>query len=176
MIRSSLAPPVLPTKSEPRRGKQSESGAALVEFALIAFLMLMILAGIVDYAMFIQAAFQVQEAAAAGAQYSAIPGNQDLSVAANLAATQYWTTYAQSGSTTGVSNFQVTATNIWRCTPSGGNVSYSATCSGYGTPVEYVQVTTQGSFAGVLMFPGIPASLTVNGVAVYPVPWTQPAG
>jgi len=170
--------PTSKRSSKPRSkcGKESERGAALVEFALIACMMMVILAGIVDYALFLQAAFQVQEAAAAAAQYAAIPGNQDMSVPATQTATQNWAIQAATSTTTaGVTNFQATAINTWKCAATGSNVTYSTSCTN-GTPVEFVQVTTQGTFTSVLQFPGLPTTLTLHGIAIYPVPWTQPAG
>ena len=55
---------------------RSESGVAMVEFALFLPILAFLFVGIVDYALEIQQALQIQEAASAGAAYGAIPGNQ----------------------------------------------------------------------------------------------------
>jgi len=151
------------------RGLKADDGQALVEFAMCLPLMLVLLAAIVDYGLYIQAAIQVQDAAMSGASYGAMPGNQT-----NTSGMQFWATYSASNSYTPVTNFSANATDIFTCTPGGATVSYNATCTGYGTPIEYVQVRTSGKFSAILGYPGIPANITVYGLAMYRVPWTEP--
>lgn len=140
----------------------SESGSVLVEFAVSISVLTLVFMGIADYGLMIQQAMLVTEAAAAGAAYGAIPGNQS-----NLSGMQT----AARNTASGVSGFNVTATNVFTCTPGGASVSSSATCSGYGTPIEYVQVTTSATVNPLLSWAGIsPSALT--GKASFRVAWT----
>jgi Flp pilus assembly protein TadG len=143
---------------------RSESGVALIEFALFLPILAFLFVGIVDYSLEIQETQQIQEAAAAGAEYGAIPGNQK-----NLAGMQTVAANAASG----VSGFSATASDIFTCSPGGTAVTSATTCSGYGTPIEYVNVTTVATIPVYLVYPGMPSSLTLHGAATYRVPWTQ---
>ena len=149
-----------------------ERGSALVEFALILPGMLLTIGGIADYALFYQAKMQLQDQAAVGAAFGAIPGSQN-----NLSGMQFWATYNQQNNTMTASNYQVTATNIYTCTPGGSVVSYSTLCASNpaGTPIEYVQVKTQGTYNSILICPGIPSQVTLTGQATYRVTWCAPA-
>ncbi len=148
---------------------RDESGVALVEFAIILPVMLVLVVGIIDYTMYFQAKMQLQDQAATGAAYGAVPGNQN-----NTSMMVFYATYnGQNSSFSPTTNYSATAVNIFTCTPGGAAVSYNTTCSGNpaGTPIEYVQVHTQGVFNSFVAFPGIPAKLTLTGSATYRVPW-----
>jgi Flp pilus assembly protein TadG len=142
---------------------RSESGVALIEFSLFLPILAFLFVGIVDYALELQEGLQVQEAAAAGAAYGVTPGNQK-----DLAGMQ---TAAQNAAL-GVSGFSATAVDVYTCTPGGTTVTSGSTCSGYGTPITYVQVTTSATIPVFLAYPGMPSSLTLHGAATYRVPWT----
>jgi Flp pilus assembly protein TadG len=141
----------------------NESGQTLIEFALFASLLILILAGIVDYSIYIRDEMELTEAAAAGAGLGAYPGQQE-----NFGA---MSTIAAS-SAPDVSNVQVTAVDVYSCTPGGTAVASTATCPS-GTPLMYVKVTTTGTVPAVLVWTGISSSLTLHGQAMYRVPWTQ---
>lgn len=119
------------------------------------------MAGIVDYGLMIQQAMQVSEAATAAAQFGAIPGNQK-----NLTGMQTAATNAASG----VSGFSVTATDVFTCSAGGSSVSSSTTCTGYGTPIEYVQVQTSATVSPLLRWAGISSS-TMTSTVSFRVPW-----
>jgi Flp pilus assembly protein TadG len=140
-----------------------ESGSILVEFAVSLSVLTLVFIGVADYALMIQQALLVTGAAAAGAAYGVIPGNQT-----NLSGMQT----AARNTASGVSGFSVTATDVFTCTPGGASVSSSSTCSGYGTPIEYVQVTTSATVNPLLSWTGISAS-TLTGTASFRVAWTQ---
>ncbi len=141
---------------------RSESGVALIEFALFLPILAFLFVGIVDYALEIQEILQIQEAAAAGAAYGIIPGNQT-----NLTGMQ---TAAQKAAAD-VTGFNATAADVYTCTPGGAAVTSATTCPGYGTPITYVQVTTTATIPVYLAYPGMPSSLTLHGQAIYRVPW-----
>ena len=138
------------------------SGSALVELALLLPVLILLFMGIVDYALMIQNAMRITEAASAGAAYGAMPGNQkDFTGMQNAA----------KNAAAGVSGFSVTAVDVFTCTPGGAAVSGSSACSGYGTPIEYVQVQTSATVPPLMAFTGI-SSLTLKGKALFRVPWT----
>jgi Flp pilus assembly protein TadG len=141
---------------------RDESGQAMVEFAVCVSVMVLVFMGIVDYALEIQQAMQVQEAATAGASFGVIPGNE-----ANLAGMQAAATSAAPG----VNGFTVTAANLWTCTPGGASVTSTTLCSGE-TPYKYVVVTTSATVPVTWTYPGIPANLALHGSARFRVPWS----
>jgi Flp pilus assembly protein TadG len=140
-----------------------ERGSALVEFAVFLALLTLFFVGVVDYALEIQQAMQVTEAATAGAEFGAIPGNQKNFSGMRAAATN---------AASGVNGFAVTAVNVFSCTAGGASVSSGATCSGYGTPIDYVRVNTSATVPPLLAYIGMPSSLALKGSASFRVPWT----
>jgi len=141
---------------------RSERGVATVEFALFLPVLAFLFIGIVNYALEIQQTMQIQEAASAGAAYGAIPGNQKSLTGMQTAA---------QNAASGVSGFSATASDIFTCSPGGTTVTSASSCSGYGTPIEYVQVSTSATVPALLAYPGMPSSLTLHGSATYRVPW-----
>jgi Flp pilus assembly protein TadG len=137
-------------------------GSALVDFALLLPVLVLIFIGVVDYSLFLQQEMQVSEAAAAGAAYGAIPGNTKDYTGMQTAARN---------TAIGISGFAVTAVDIFTCTPGGTAVTSSTTCSGYGTPIEYVQVQTSATLTPLFSYAGI-STLTLKGNATVRVPWT----
>jgi hypothetical protein len=139
----------------------SEEGQALVEFALCLSILTLVFAGIVDYDLMIQQAMQIGEAASAGAQYGAIPGNEKDLSGMQTAATN---------AAPGVSGLNVTASDVFICPP-WGVVSSSTICLGYGTPLEYVQVQTSATVSPLLHWAGISSS-SITSTVLFRVPWT----
>jgi Flp pilus assembly protein TadG len=142
---------------------RSESGQSLVEFAVFFPLLLFTVSGIVDISGYIQAAMQVQAAAAVGAEYGTYPGNQS-----NTGGMETWATYASNNSQANVSNFTVTASDEYSCTAGGALQTSVPTCPS-NAPYEYVRVTTSGTYSALIGFVKIPGSLTLHGFAQYEV-------
>jgi len=141
-----------------------ESGGALVEFAAFLSMLVLLFVGMVDYALEIQQAMQVTEAASAGASFGSIPGNQKNLSGIEAAATN---------SASGVHGFTVTAVDVFICPgPPVVSASISTTCTGYGKPIEYVQVNTSATVPPLMAYIGMPSSLKLNGSASFRVPWT----
>jgi hypothetical protein len=65
----------------------------------------------------------------------------------------------------------VTATDVFTCTPGGAVVTSSTTCTGYGTPIEYVQVQTSATVPALLVYVGIASTLSLKGSASFRVQW-----
>jgi Flp pilus assembly protein TadG len=142
---------------------RSEDGSILIEFALILPPLVLMLAYMVDYALWIQKAMQLQDAASAAAAYGAMPGK-----ATNTSQMTSLANYIATGSTNGAAWLTVTATNFWTCSPGGTQVTATTSCP-TGAPYHYVKVTTNGRQASLLGFRGISASLTLGGAATYRV-------
>jgi len=141
---------------------QASDGSALVEFAVCLPILSMLFVACVDYALMVQEEIQVQDAATAGAAYGAMPSNQsDLTGMQNAA----------TNAAPGVSGFNAVASKIYSCSPGGTAVTSTTTCSGYGTPIEYVQVHTTATAPPLLAYSGI-SSLSLQGYATFRVMWS----
>jgi Flp pilus assembly protein TadG len=131
-------------------------GSSLVEFALAAPLLLLLLAGVLNYAQALRVAIAVSDAARAGAQYgSSTPSNAaDLS---GMAAVARNTAPQLAGLT-------ATATRACQCAD-GAAAGCSGSCpSG---PVQvYVQVATQAVAPNWFPYPGLSFTGAVAAKAV----------
>ncbi len=143
--------------------RRSDEGSVLIEMAVMLPLMLLIVTYMVDCALWIQKAIQLEDAAASAAAYGAIPGN-----ATDSTTMQQLATFDATGSISGVSGFSATATNFYTCSPGGAQVTATTSCP-TGAPFHYVKVVTSLATNRLLAFPGVPNSLTLPGSAIYPV-------
>ncbi len=139
------------------RRRKHERGSALIELSLIFTMLMMLMLGVIDFALVTQEAMVVSEAAYAGAEYGAVSGNS-----ANLSAMQTIATQ----SATGVSGFTAAASVWCSCSPGGSSVPCSSTCTTYGTPAQYVQVITTATPSLLFKFTGIPLTVPLRGVCV----------
>ena len=143
---------------------QANSGSVLVEFAIFASMLMLVFSGIVDYSIFLHHQMELTEAAAAGASFGIIPGNQENTAGMKAAAV---------AAAPDVSGLQVTASYLYTCTPGGSPVSSTSNCSNYGTPIMYVKVVTSATVPAALRWTGIASSLALGATATYRVPWTR---
>ena len=143
---------------------REESGSALVEFAVFISVLVLIFLGVADYAFYIKAKMELQDAVASAAAYGSVPGNEsNFSGMENVATSQIQ----------GVSNPTVTATNTYACSPGGTSVTAGSLCTGNVTPYKYVVVTASATVPRSFVYPGIPASLVMTSTASYRVQWTN---
>jgi Flp pilus assembly protein TadG len=142
------------------------SGSVMVELAVCISVFVLIFVGIVNYAFLIEVGIQVQEAAAAGAEYGTIPGNYNDFPGMVAAARASVSSQVLSTMATPV------AVNVYSCSPGGTVVARTASCYDGGTPLMFVQVTTSATESVVLHYVGMPSTLTMTGFASYEVPWT----
>ncbi len=143
---------------------RNEQGSALVEVALALPLMALLLAGTINYGVYVERKMQATEAANAGAAYGAVAGNQKDATGMQNA--------AKAASPT-LSGLTATATYFYSCSPGGAVVANTYNCSSYGTPIHYVKVVTTATVPAMIGVNGIASSVTVNGQAIYRVPWTK---
>jgi Flp pilus assembly protein TadG len=142
---------------------RSENGSILIEFAFVLPLLVLTLAYMVDYALWIQKAMQLQDAASAAAAYGAIPGNATASSSMTQLAN-----YIVTGSPTGASWLTVNSTNFYTCSPGGTQVTATTSCP-TGAPYHYVQVTVSASPTSQLGYRVIPSTMALTGTATYRV-------
>jgi Flp pilus assembly protein TadG len=150
-----------PGKTRTRRrwtaGVRSDSGAALIELAVVTPLLLLMALGIGDFGRVVYDSIVLSHAARAGAHYGA---QSNATTADSAGIRQAALQEAQNIPTIGV-----TSLRICEC-PGTGEVSCTtATCGAYGVPQVFVQVTTTATFETLSRYPGIPASVPLSRTA-----------
>jgi Flp pilus assembly protein TadG len=129
-------------------------GAELVEFALVLPLLLVLIAGIVDFALMFQAFEVVTNAAREGARLRVLPGYTTADAEARV------TAYLNASGLTGAATTSVTKTTF-----AGGGGGPPPT-TGYQVTVAYVHpITLLGPFLG-LIGGSSAGTITLNGVSV----------
>jgi Flp pilus assembly protein TadG len=139
------------------RRRRSQSGQALIEFAMIFTLLMMLILGVIDFSLLTEQAMVIDEAAFAAAEYGAASGNSS-----NFAGMQTVAT----NSARGIVGFVATASTWCACSPGGAAVSCTSTCTSYGKPIEYVQVITSATASLLFGFTGIPLTVPLRGVCI----------
>lgn len=123
----------------------SRAGLALVEFALISPLLLLALAGVLNYAMALRTASCLTDAARIGAWW----GSQSPTNASNATGMQS----AALAAAPGIACITATAVKSCRCA-NGSTVSCTGSCSS-GNMLIYVQVTTQATSPTLFNYSGL---------------------
>jgi Flp pilus assembly protein TadG len=131
-------------------------GIAITEFALVLPFLMLILAGVVDFAMLLRTATGVADAARAGAAY----GSRSASNSLDTAGMQSAATKAAYD----ITGLTVTPTRSCKCAD-GSAVSCTGSCAA-GAVRVYVQVTTQSTSAAIFSYPGLPYSGAVSATAL----------
>ncbi|MFC3068851.1 TadE/TadG family type IV pilus assembly protein [Phenylobacterium soli] len=133
-------------------------GAAAVEFALVAPILLLLMAGLVDGSRLIAASMQVNSAAQAGADFALRNGWNQAGTAAAVSA-------AASGlDAPGVALSQGCVANATLTAAAG------ATCPDGRAPGRYVTVTASAPYRSVMRWPGVALPSSVSAKAVVRVP------
>ncbi len=147
----------LPQYSRFRRSRVTkERGSIVVEFALVAPVLVLLFLGVADFARVYHVACVVTDAAHAGALY----GAQNTTTAADADGMKNAATSAAQE----LSGMTVSAAESCNC-PDGTAVNCSSgTCPG--TKQVYVSVTAQYAFQTLFPYPGIPHSVGLGRTAV----------
>jgi len=127
--------------ASPRRRR----GIALVEYALAMPLLLLMLAGVLDYALALRTATSVSTAARAGAAY----GSSDPSHTTDTAGIQS----AAVNAAPDVQSMTVTSSRSCQCS-GGSTVSCTGSCTG-GKMLTYVQVTVTATSWDIFNYSGL---------------------
>jgi len=131
-----------------------QRGSSLVEFALAAPVLLLLLAGVLNYAMALRVAIAVSDAARAGAQYGSLTPANATDLAGMSAAAR--------NSAPELTGMTVTPSKICKC--GGASASCSATC-GSGPLDVYAQVTARAVAPNWFRYPGLSFSGAVAATA-----------
>lgn len=138
----------------------SDRGTSLVEYAVVAPMLLYLLVGLIDVGRYTNFAIMAAGAARAGAQY----GAENLTTATNNAGMA--SAALQDGQN--LPNFG-TPTTTHLCSVGGAAL---ATCAAVGTAgvasntVYYVKVQVTGTFKTLLNYPGLPSSIPISGSTI----------
>lgn len=135
---------------------RSRRGTATIEFALILPLLLLLVAGVLDYTLALRAAIGVADAARAGAQF----GSLTSSNATNIAGMQT----AASNAAPDVRGLTVTASTACQCSD-GSSVNCSGGSCASGPVRTYVKVTAQATCSPIFSYIPLPFIGTVSASA-----------
>jgi len=119
--------------ASPLRARYRMKGTATIEFAVMAPLILLLLAGVLDFSILLRTATCAANAARVGSEY----GSRKSSAATDYSGMQT----AAVNSAPGVAGLTASAARSCQCS-GGGSVSCTGTC-GAGSMQVYVQVTVQ---------------------------------
>jgi Flp pilus assembly protein TadG len=142
-----------------RTARRNDGGQALVELALTVSFFSVLLLGAAEFAQLAYAAIEVSNAARAGVAY----GSQSSATASNLAAMQT----AATNDGANVSGLHATASEFWSCSNAPSTQSSTPpTCTAGNHLLNYVKVTTTATVTPLIHVPGLPATYTLNGLAI----------
>ena len=130
-------------------------GSAMVEFALIAPMLLLVMAGVLDYSLALRTAIVVADAARAGAQYGSLTAANSSDISGMQAA-------ARNAAPT-LTGLTVTAEQACQCSD-GTAASCSGSCS-TGALSVYVRVTATATAPLAFRYPGLAFSGAVSSSA-----------
>jgi Flp pilus assembly protein TadG len=132
-----------------RRFNKSESGAALVEFAIVAPVLALLLLGIVDFGRFMYTGLLAANAARAAAAY----GAQTLSTAEDQGGMKA----AANADSQGITWTTLNAVPV--CIAGG----VSITCGTNSSEIVYVQVNVSGTYNTLINYGLFPKQVSVSG-------------
>jgi Flp pilus assembly protein TadG len=154
-----------------------QSGQALVEFAFVLPILLILALGVIEIGRYAYISILLGNAARAGAAY----GAQSNGFAADTTGIQNAAYYDFAGGTSssnsqnGLSQSTITVTSSFACGCDSGGTITSYTCSGTTTAgscpvggghwVIVLSVTASGTYNSLFSYPGIPKSITVSNTA-----------
>jgi Flp pilus assembly protein TadG len=158
-------------------GTGPQSGQALIEFAFVLPLLLLLLLGVIEIGRYAYIAILVGNAARAGADFGA--QSNTLDTAGIRKAAQYdfaGSTNGTPGPTNGqaYSNLTVVSSHSCGCDSGGTITSFACSTDPDSCPagshwIVFISVTASGTFNGLFNYPGIPRQLVISRTAIIPV-------
>ncbi len=140
-----------------RETTQGDRGSALVELALLAPILIVLVIGVAEYGRFAYMSIEIANAARAGVQY----GAQNHITASD-------TTGMQNAATTDgadVPGISAVAVHSCKCADGTNSTCLATDCS-TSQIVEFVQVNTTAALSPMFNYPGVSNTLTVKGQAI----------
>lgn len=137
----------------------AQAGLAIVEFALVTPLLMMILVGLIEFGRFMFFSVLLGNAASAGVQF----GAQNIT---NAALTSSMASAALADGQN-IAGLKAVASQVYKCWDgTTATVLASATAPCATLPVvDYVQVVTTGTFSTLFSYPGLPSTFTASRTA-----------
>lgn len=139
------------------RKRSGQRGSALIEATIFTPLFILVFLGIADYGRVFSQAVIVANAAFAGAVYGSRTGQWSNTAGMVTAAKN------DSGR---LASFGAAASNYCTCSPGGTHVSCTSTCTGYGAPIQYVQVTATATFKTIVNYPLLPHTVPLSVTSI----------
>ena len=159
------------------RMRHKQSGQALVEFAFILPVLLILVLGVIEVGRYAYIAILLGNAARAGAAY----GSQSVAFAADTTGIQAAADYDFAGTTSGTTTTNglpysaLTVTSSFTCGCDNAGTITSYACSGTATAgkcpvggghwVIVLSVTASGTYSSLFNYPGIPTSISLSRTA-----------
>jgi Flp pilus assembly protein TadG len=133
---------------------KAERGSAIVEFGMLAPVLILMLMGAIDFARVFFTSISVVNAARAGVQYGLRSNGKsgDLTGMQNAALAD--------GSD--IAGMTATATRFCQCSDGATANCLTGSCGTYGRPRIYVKVTTAVAFQTLFRYPGVPATVNLT--------------
>jgi Flp pilus assembly protein TadG len=140
------------------RFRADTAGGAMVEFAVVFPVLVLLLIGAADFGRFFFTSIAVANAARAGAEWGA------FNAANAISQTSIQNFAQQDGAEAGT--VTVTSQRICRC---GTTVTACSTlnCDGYGPPKVFVEVTATKTVNLILPYPGVPNNIVISRTATF---------
>jgi Flp pilus assembly protein TadG len=126
---------------------RKQRGSAIIEFALMMPLILLLLAGVLDYTLLLRSAIALTDAARAGAQY----GSLSSASASDIAGMQATALNAAPD----IANATATATKVCKCSD-GSTITCGTGSCVTGVARVYVQVTVQATNTPLFSYSQLP--------------------
>lgn len=137
--------------------RSRQRGNAVIETALFMPLLILVFLGTADYGRVFNQAIIVANAAFAGAEYGSRTGQWSNTTGMVTAA---------KNDSASLAGFNAVASNYCTCSPGGAHVTCTSSCSGYGTPIQYVQVIATATFNTIVNYPLLPHTVPLSVTSI----------
>jgi len=150
--------------------RKTQSGAALIEFALSFTLLAMLGIGALSFGLAVQTSEVLADAANAGALYGANSTYDSVSTTTGYT----WPPFVGIQavvlqSAAGVPGLAAPTVSYWcTCSYGGAIVACSSAC-GSDQPLSYITVKVSATFPSFFPYFGLPATFTINSISTMPV-------
>lgn len=137
---------------------KNTKAVAAVEFVLIAPILILLLIGLIDFGLYINAEMKLENMARASSEYvrnGGDPGNLTADVIA----------FGEAADT--LNNFDdltITTTSVCEC-DDGAETVCSDGCASNGYMREFIEINLDMTYSTIFPYPGLPSNLELNGHA-----------
>ena len=138
------------------RRLRNDDGNAAVEFALLVPVLILLVAGLIDFGRAYFTKMQLENAARAGAQYGLLHGGDDLATIQDV---------VRQASEVPTANLTVSTTNFCACPDGTAQVCSTGDCGGF-KPGSYIGINAQTAFVPIFPFANSSRPATITGTAL----------